>query len=250
MSQTIPSDNNVDGGAGHDTDHNNMADVLGLYGQALGQMAGTPAGTNSQNISAIASGVSDGGYSLKANDISADLQHMGYVAATADRWTQPRYAAGVAATPSGSITVTRMIVPNNVTCSGNIDYMWITGTGGAIANSYLAVFDSTGTQISVTSDLSANGNFAGSFGTGKTSWAAGAYYIAYVVGTMWTTNYGGPEALGGAVPSNSNLMGAETAGGQPYRLMHKTGSLTAMPGSLTLGSGWSTWYMTMGFYLR
>lgn len=63
MADTIPADNHVIGDTGHVTDHNNMADMLGLICQALAQMSsGTESATNTTNVSQISNWVSNNLY--------------------------------------------------------------------------------------------------------------------------------------------------------------------------------------------
>lgn len=172
----------------------------------------------------------------------------GYVAWTGDRWTSPRYAATFAsAYPAGDIALTRLNIPFAVTCTGNVDVMWTAGTGTAGSNGYLGIFDSTGAQIAVSADISGHATGWITLATGKTSWAAGFYYCAFVIGTQFGTTGCGPDALGGAL---ATLATAAPGDAQPYRASLKGGSLTAMPSSLTLGSGWTAWFMNMEFLLR
>lgn len=65
MSNTIPSDTHSPGDSSHTTHHNDIADVLGLYAKALAQLAGTDSSSNSTNISAISTDVSNTDYKRK-----------------------------------------------------------------------------------------------------------------------------------------------------------------------------------------
>ena len=66
MADTIPSDSHVIGDSGHVSDHNNIADILGLYGEALAQFAsGLESATNTTNVAQILAWVGNNQY---AND--------------------------------------------------------------------------------------------------------------------------------------------------------------------------------------
>lgn len=185
-----------------------------------------------------------------ANTAAAYLpQSTGYVAWTGDRWTSSRYGATyLSAYPPGSITLCRMVIPFPVTCTGNVDVMWSPGVGTAGANGYLAVFNSAGVMMGPPSaDISGHGASWITLATGVTSWPAGNYYCAFVIGTQFGTTGCGPAALGGETGTNSTTAPGDS---QPLRTSRQTGSLTAMPSSLVLTSGWTTWFMMMEFLLR
>ncbi len=59
MVQSIPSDAHAAGDAGHPTDHNNICDMLSLYGNALAELAGIPSAADTSNIAAINAGLVD-----------------------------------------------------------------------------------------------------------------------------------------------------------------------------------------------
>lgn len=64
MADTIPSDAVVDGGSGHEQDHDNIADMLALYAQALAQAyGGVQSSSNPTNVSAVESFVAASGSS-------------------------------------------------------------------------------------------------------------------------------------------------------------------------------------------
>jgi hypothetical protein len=63
VADTIPADNHAIGDSGHVTDHNNMADVLSLFAQALAQLtSGEVSGTNTTNITQISNWVTNQQY--------------------------------------------------------------------------------------------------------------------------------------------------------------------------------------------
>jgi hypothetical protein len=68
VADTIPVDNHVIGDSGHVTDHNNIADILGLYGQALAQQAsGLVSATNATNVAQILAWVNNSQYANSEN---------------------------------------------------------------------------------------------------------------------------------------------------------------------------------------
>lgn len=80
MADTIPIDTHAIGDTGHVTDHNNIADMLGLLTQLLAQYSNasnTPPSGNSANVSAVSTNVASPGASLFLNDHTSALGSPG-----------------------------------------------------------------------------------------------------------------------------------------------------------------------------
>lgn len=121
--------------------------------------------------------------------------------------------------------------------------------GDALANCYIGLYDSTGTRVAVSADISA------SLTTGATAKALpmvtpylaapGFYYIALLLNGTWTTNSFTLKATGAGISVNAGL----SAGSLRYSSV-LTGQ-TTLPASITLSNqstsiintGWgSQWY--------
>lgn len=155
-------------------------------------------------------------------------------------------AAGV----GGRVTLVR-IKFRRATLVSNI-WLGLSGLpagGDALANCFIGLYNSTGTLVAVSADISA------SLTTGATAKALpmvtpyqaapGFYYIALLLNGTWTTNSFTLKATGGGISVNAGL----SAGSLRYSTV-LTGQ-TSLPSSITLSSqstsvintGWgSQWY--------
>lgn len=154
-------------------------------------------------------------------------------------------SAGVA----GRVTLVRIRF-RRATLVSNI-WLGLSGVdaGASLANCYIGLYDSTGTLVAVSADISAS---LSSGATAKplamvTPYLAkpGYYYIALLLNGTWTTNSFTLKATGGGVSVNAGL----SAGNLRYSNL-LTGQ-TTLPASVTLSNqststintGWgSQWY--------
>ncbi|MFI1161347.1 hypothetical protein [Streptomyces sioyaensis] len=169
-------------------------------------------------------------------------------------WTyDPNMAGHVTAQSSGGVagrvTLVRLIIRKQITWSN----VWIglagVDTGATLANCYLGVYDTSGTRVGVTADIST------SLMSGATAKAlplttpftavAGTYFIAMLLNGTWTTNSLTFKSSGAGISVNAGL----TAPNLRYSNL-LTGQ-TSLPGTLSLASqstsiintGWaSQWY--------
>lgn len=161
----------------------------------------------------------------------------GYVAWTGDIFTgSTSFSAaniGIAQT-SGAICLTRLDIPQPVTANGYLSFQWRQPTGGSPANSYVGLYNSSGTQLFVSSDLTSTTSNLLRLSTGVTSFTAGPLYVASLIGTQGSTAGGLGFFIGGL------QFGAPGAVAQigtiPYRCTSLAGSATSLPPSLTLSS--------------
>lgn len=153
--------------------------------------------------------------------------------------------AGVA----GRITLTRIVLRNTFTWSN----IWIGLSGvdaaATLSNCYLGVYDTAGTLLGVTADLSASllsGATARSFAlTTPFTAAPGSYFIAMLLNGTWTTNSLTFKASGAGISVNAGLVAPN------LRYSNLLTGQTSLPSSLTLANqtttiistGWaSQWY--------
>jgi hypothetical protein len=114
--------------------------------------------------------------------------------------------------------------------------IWNNAPTGSPANYFLALFNSSGTQLgSTSSDQSASGNglLPVSVGTPGTLSAGTYVYAALLIGTQGGTTKGGASYFPQLGISACQFSGGTTSA---YRWAINGTGLSAMPGSLTLGS--------------
>ena len=137
---------------------------------------------------------------------------------------------------AGTVYLARLAVRTGMTVS-KIGLWWIQPSGASPAGSYLALFNSSGTQVgSTTSDLT--GTSSGFISPSITSQTltAGIYYVGLLIGTQGSTK-------GGAVTSGSALVsgvaGSANLAAGNYRWMSYTvaAPYSSMPSSVTYSSG-------------
>jgi hypothetical protein len=165
---------------------------------------------------------------------------LGYIAWTGDPQQVGLTSPAAAAYPSGAMSLARMDAPPSTAVNGYVSCFWITAAG--LANTFIGAYDSSGNQLGVTADLSAQTAGLKRFQlVGMTTTPAdGIVYIVYLNGTSGVA--AGPKYFPGLTAvSTAFLLSA------PGRASHVTGSLTALAGSITL-SGFSTNWYTYGFY--
>lgn len=174
--------------------------------------------------------------------------NLGYKIWTADRWTQPRYAAAAAALPTGNLIQTRVTVPAPITITGFLDFLpVIQGTGGA--GCYAGLYDPSGHLVAASADFSSGTSLWRTISLGITSMAAGNWSFVALAATQ-ATLYTGPEPLGGSVASNSTATPGETGNSfSSFRCSKLTNTYTTLPSTLPT-IGWGAWYMNMGCYIR
>lgn len=172
----------------------------------------------------------------------------GYVVWNADRWTAIRYAPSVTASPSGYLNSTRVVVPSGgVTISGFLDFMEY-GGGGGEAGVYAGFYSPAGALIAQTTDMSGINTWR-TISLGVTTLAAGNYWFVGMQATAGTA-YNGPEAIGGALSSNSTASPTETGSTfSSFRAGHYLGSYTTLPANLPT-TGWQAWYLYMPALIR
>lgn len=153
--------------------------------------------------------------------------------------------AGVA----GRITLSRIILPNQITWSN----IWIglsgVDAGASLSNCYLGVYDADGSLQATTADISSSlmsgaTPKALALATPFTA-AAGAYLIAMLLNGTWTTNSLTFKCSGAGISTNAGLSAPD------LRYSNLLAGQTSLPSSLTLANqstsiittGWaSQWY--------
>lgn len=169
-------------------------------------------------------------------------------------WTyDPDMAGHVTAQSSagvgGRVTLTKLTLRKTITWSAIWFGLSGIDSGASLSNCYLGVYNSAGTRVGVTADISADlmtGAVAKSVDlTAGFSAAPGEYFIAMLLNGTWTTNALHFKASGAGISVNANL----TAPRLRYSNM-LTGQ-TSLPASLNLtqqttsiiNTGWaSQWY--------
>lgn len=161
----------------------------------------------------------------------------GYLAWTGDIFTgSTTFSAanvGIAQT-SGAICLTRLDIPQPVTANGFLSFQWRQPTGGSPASSYVGLYNSSGTQLFVSSDLTSTSSNLLRLNTGVTSFTAGPLYVASLIGTQGSTAGGLGFFIGGlqfGAPGAVSQIGTI-----PYRCTSLAGTATSLPPSLTLSS--------------
>jgi hypothetical protein len=151
-------------------------------------------------------------------------------------------------TVPGKLTLQRVLLRKSATLSNILFGLSGVDTTGPVTDSYLGVYDSTGTLRAVTADISsiimATATLRTVAFTAPYAAAVGEYFIALLLNGTWTTALTW-KASGGGVTANAGLAA-------PHLVMASmlTGQVT-LPSSITLASmgtglitgGWgSQWY--------
>jgi hypothetical protein len=141
---------------------------------------------------------------------------------------------------SGSITLTRIDFYEGATVSGYLTFYWVQPSGGSPANSFVGLYNSSGTRLYTSSDMTSTASGLQRQNMGLTSFTAGTYYVASLIGTQGTTKGGLACFAGGpTLGLTSAAAGRATA---PYRCGTLTGSATSLTTPLTLSSFTATYY--------
>lgn len=145
---------------------------------------------------------------------------------------QPSAAGATSTVTAGKVYLSRLTVQNGGALSNLV--INITTAGSGLTASYVAIFDNTGAQLAVSSDISAA--LAGTGGVAlafpSTTFAPGAVILAaLLVGNGTTTP---PTLARGASGTGARNYGLTTA--SPLAVATYSSGLTAMPASLTLSS--------------
>jgi hypothetical protein len=162
---------------------------------------------------------------------------MGYVGGTSNWLLSPAYSVPAAGTwVAGVLYLTRACVLPSQAVNGFASLVWV--HNASMANSYIAVYNSAGTQLGVTADLSSQSTALIRVPcTGFTQTPAdGIVYVAYVNGTSGVA--GGPVFI----PDHWNALTPTTAN-TPQSAYNNTwpglagnAGLTAPPASVTYSS--------------
>lgn len=151
-------------------------------------------------------------------------------------------ATGMTNYTAGVVFGARIQVRHVMTVS-KISCYWTQPTGGSPANCFLALYNSSGSRLGVTADLTSTATGLIQPSIGSVTLQPGYYYVAFLAGTQ-----GGTQAAGVAYPTltlvSSQAAGYQGAGlsASQYRWA-KLGNLTAqasMPTSITLASSVSS----------
>jgi hypothetical protein len=140
---------------------------------------------------------------------------------------------------AGAICLTRINLPGGAV-NGFLSFYWQPPSGGSPANSFVGLYNSAGTQLFTSTDLTATANNLLRLSMSLTTLAAGAYYVASLIGTQGTTK-GGLAMFQGALLTGSVAF-ANGQSAKPYRASRLTGSATSLPSSLTYSSFVQTYY--------
>jgi hypothetical protein len=154
-------------------------------------------------------------------------------------------AAGV----GGRITLTKVILRESVTWSRIWFGLSGIDAGASLSDCYLGVYDSDGTRVGVTADMSADlmtGAIAKAVDLASPFTAGpGEYFIAMLLNGTWTTNALHFKASGAGISVNANLTAPQ------LRYSNMLTGQTSLPASLDLtaqttsiiNTGWaSQWY--------
>ncbi len=216
----------------------------GRYADFLDTNSGNlqPDGTafiGSSNLAAPSDHIHPGGRTAAYAQAGAMLD-FGYLGATVSYLGATAPNNPTASTwAAGYLFLVRIDCLPGVTANGYVTVPWTHVTG--LANTYIALYNSAGTQLGVTGDLSATAaGVARVACTGFTATPAnGIIYALYVNGTSGVA--AGPQYTTSLWSSSPLSPGTNTPPGftQPYPVSAQGPGYSAAPASLTLSSGWS-----------
>lgn len=231
MTATIPADNHADGDPGHDTDHNNIADVLSQHATALAQLSGVVSTDNAVNESAIDDGLTSSRYLDLAGGVlgPADFGLIG--------WTQnpgqcsSTYQAGNA----GRL----QLYPFRAALTATVNKIWyavdVVGTG--YTGTFLGLYSVAGTTATLLGQCSTDQSSAMMAGvtaksavldTGVPVTIGSIYYVGLVITTQTT----GAKLIGNASLS-AGFTNMGIAAGTPGFAMGSATGQTSLPSSIT-----------------
>lgn len=201
-------------------------------------ISGTP---SSGQVLEASSSTAASWQSLSVTETNPQAGDAGYVAWTADPFcgsvTKSSTTIGVFQ-PSGAIAVSRMNIASTVSINGNLSFLWVQPTGGSPANSFVGLYNSSGTLLWTSADLTSTAGALQRIATGLTGVTAGDLYVASLIGTQGTTPGGLAMFAGGSTLG----LAAAQVGTAPNRSSYLPGSATTLPSSLTYSSFTKSYY--------
>lgn len=173
-----------------------------------------------------------------AGSPSAQPNDQGFVTWTAD----PGIRVGATAPTAGVLNLNKVWVRYPVTVSTFYISISTAGSGAtSLANCFVGLYNSSGTQVGFSSDQSTNWQSTGiksialtQTGTGTLNLSAGFYWLVQLVGTQSTTNVQFSHTGTLASFVNANLSAST------FRTGTNGSALSALPGSFTPSSNTTT----------
>lgn len=165
---------------------------------------------------------------------------LGYVCGTVNPLVGGAVSSpGTTTWNAGWPSLARVDGPKGQSVNGYISFIWLNVSG--MANSYFGVYNSSGTQLGVTSDLSSTSTgWTRVALTGFTTIPSdGILYVVYVNGTSGVV--GGPKYLSSVLEAQNPASSVFPLNTAPWNSAYKSGSLTSLPASFTISS-FSTWH--------
>ena len=216
---------------------NNFAlwDILIVSGAS-----GVVIGTNNVHEAGSGGFISDSGTATAYLGVKAD----GFVPADLGwkAWTYDPNTATMTGTLStqytaGVVYLSRINVRYPITMS-TIQVAWIKAVGGSPANSFFGLYNSSGTRLGVSSDVTATSQGILALNIGSNTLLPGYFYVGYVCGTQGSTSNGGPgyASLSGQSSFSSGFQAGAGLSASQYRGASQLTGQTSLPSSLTLSS--------------
>jgi len=201
----------------------------------------TPTGTPGDASTQIATDAFVAHAVAAASQCGQAMLNLGWLGATCNFLQAQITGPGATVWAAGTTYLFRIDAVPGAAANGFVSFSWLHHAG--MANCYIGLYNSSGTRLGVTADLSSTGTGEQRVAcTGFTAVPAdGILYAAYLNGTSGVA--GGPYQIQN-VPYAWTTALTQPGGSAPYYSSDLSGSATALPSSLTLSSFTTVYALT------